>query len=76
MLVPSIILFVMLSFFQPSFINTCMITLWQLAKANLTSTYSSSDTKLFPEKSSFTDTNPNLTDYTLYYILYTVIIYI
>lgn len=41
-----------------------MSTVWQLAKAHpLTQ---SSDTILFPEKFSFTDANPSLTDYTTF----------
>lgn len=37
-----------------------------LATSQSSSTYTSSDTILFPEKFSFTNANPSLTDYTTF----------
>lgn len=63
MLVPSIIKFAMISFLQPLSIHVSVCRQsGNLPK--LIHLLSSSDTILFPEKFSFADANPSLTDYT------------
>lgn len=63
MLVPSIIKFAMISFFFNPY-QYMYQYVDSLATSQSSSTYTSSDTILFPEKFSFTDANPSLTDYT------------
>lgn len=65
MLVPSIIKFAMISFFFNPY-QYMYQYVDSLATCQSSSTYTSSDTILFPEKFSFTDANPSLTDYTTF----------